>query len=138
VHRQSSIGCSRPLVFRSVPVEFDAVLVGVVEVEGFADAVIAGAVELDAGRDQSAEGVGEGGACRIENGEVIETGCASGRRRAVQAIPGVQAKVMVIGAGGNAGGLGSISCHDLAPTPASIKVQRSLEVGDLEVDVADA
>jgi hypothetical protein len=48
-HRQRSVGVARPLFFRPVPIQFDAVLVGVAQIKRLADAVIAGAVERNAG-----------------------------------------------------------------------------------------
>lgn len=56
-----TVVAARPLVLRAFPVEFDAVAVGVAEVEGLADAVIAGAFERNAGVTEAAEGIGEGG-----------------------------------------------------------------------------
>ena len=48
-HRQRSVRRARPLLFGPVPIELDAVLVGIAQIERLADAVIAGAVELNAG-----------------------------------------------------------------------------------------
>ena len=47
-HRQRSIRLARPFRLRAVPVQLDAVLVGIAQVQRLADAVVAGAVELDA------------------------------------------------------------------------------------------
>ena len=46
-HRQRAIRRARPLFLRPVPIEFDAVLVGIAQIKRLADAVVAGAVELD-------------------------------------------------------------------------------------------
>ena len=64
---------------RTVPVQLDAVAVGVAQVERLAHAVVAGAVERDAGVDQPAQRVGERGAGGVEDREVVEAGRA-GRR----------------------------------------------------------
>jgi len=61
-----------PLLARAIPIELDAVLVEVAQVERLADAVIAGAVERDAGRDQPAQRVAQCRTCRIEDGKVIK------------------------------------------------------------------
>ena len=53
-HRQATGGVARPFLLRAVPVELDAVAVGIGEVERVADAVVGGAVELDAGRHRAA------------------------------------------------------------------------------------
>ena len=48
-HRQRAVRRARPFFLRPVPIEFDAVLVGIAQIKRLADAVVAGAVELDAG-----------------------------------------------------------------------------------------
>ena len=67
-----------PLVRCAVDVEFDAVAVGIAEVQRLADAVVAGAVEGDAGLDEAAQGVGEVAARGVEDRRVIEAGGAGG------------------------------------------------------------
>ena len=127
-----------PLVSGAVPVELDAVLVGVAEVEGFADAVVGGAVEGDAGGDEAAEGVGEVGAGGVEDGEVVEAGGAGRGRLAAEALPGVEADVVVVAAGGEEGGGVADALGDLEAEDAVVEGEGAVEVGDLEVDVADA
>jgi len=50
-HRQRALRRARPLLFRPVPIELDAVLVRVAQIKRLADAVIAGAVEGNSGAD---------------------------------------------------------------------------------------
>ena len=49
----------RPEVARAVPVELEAVAVGVAQVERLGDAVVAGALERVAGGEQAAQRVGD-------------------------------------------------------------------------------
>jgi len=126
------------LVFGFVPVELYAVVVGVVEVEGFADAVVGGAVEFDLGIDESAEGIAELRARGVEDGGVIEAGSAGRRRVSVEAFPGVEADVVVVSAGGDERGAVAEGLHELEAEDADIEVERALKVGDLKVDVTDA
>ena len=108
-HGERAVGIPRPFLLRPVPVELDAVLVRIAEIERFADAVVARAVELDAGLDQPAERIGERGARRVEDGDVVEPGRAGGRRRAAFALPGVQADVVMIAAGRDEGGARAVA-----------------------------
>ena len=89
-----------------IPVELDAVLVGIAQVERLADAVVAGAVERDAGRDQPAQRVGQRRACRIEDREVEQPGRARAAAAAAVALPGVEPDMVVIAAGGEERRLG--------------------------------
>ena len=136
-HRELAVRPERPLLLRPVPIELDAVVVGIAQIERLADAVVAGAVERDAGRHQAAERVGERGARRIEDRDVIEAGRAGRRRRAALALPGVEADVVVIAAGRDEGRLRAHALHQLEAEHAAIEGERAVEVGDLEVDVAD-
>ena len=79
---QLALCVDRPALARTIPVQFDAVLVRVAQIERFADAVVAGAVEGDAGGAHATQRVGEVGARRIEDGGMEQAGRASRRRRA--------------------------------------------------------
>src|SRR5664279_2175456 len=48
-HGERAVLLARPLLFGPVPIQLDAVLVGIAQVQRLADAVIAGAVQCDAG-----------------------------------------------------------------------------------------
>src|SRR5262245_17971205 len=50
-HVEVTVPRQGPLLARAVPIELDAVLIDVAQIERLSDAVIAGAVERDAGRD---------------------------------------------------------------------------------------
>jgi hypothetical protein len=72
------------LLLGTIPVELDAVVVGIVQVESFADAVIGGSVERYLCGDEAAQRVAEGGTRGVEHREMIEAqSCreAEGNRR---------------------------------------------------------
>src|SRR5687767_1777668 len=99
MHGECAVGIFRPLVLRTVPIELDAVLVRIAQIERLADAVIGRAVELDAGRDKAAQSIRERSPRRIEDRGVIEPGRAARGRRAALALPGVERDVVVIAPG---------------------------------------
>ena len=138
VHGEIAFDVVGPEVAGAIPVEFDAVVVGVAEVDGFADAVVGGAFERNFGGEDAAESGGEFGAGGVDDGGVVEAGCAGGRRVAAEAFPRVEADVMVIAAGGEEGGGVAHALHDLQAENAGVELDGAFEVGDLEVDVADA
>ena len=115
-----------------------SVLVGVAQIQGFAHAVVAGAVEFDAGRYHTLQRIGQLRARGIEDGEVIEAGAAGRRRLAARALPGVEADVVVVAAGGDERGLVAVALDQLEAQHVAIERQRAVDVGDLEVYVADA
>ena len=117
VHGQVALGVFGPLGFGAVPVEFDSVVVGVVEVEGLADAVVGGSVEGDIGGEEAVECVGERGTGGVEDGEVVEAGGSGRGRGATEGLPGVEADVVVVASGGEEGGgvaevLGDVEAED--------------------------
>ncbi len=137
-HLEFAGGGTGPLGLGAVDVEFDAVVVGVAEVEGFGDAVVGCAIEGDVVCDETAEGVCEFFAGGVEDGGVVEAGGAFGGGAGVFGVPGVEADVVVVVAGGEEGGgiteaLGFGEAEDVA-----VEVEGAFEVCDFEVDVADA
>ena len=91
--------------------------------------------------EQAAYGAAELAAVGVKEGDVVEAGVAAGRRRAAGALPGVEADVVVVVAGGQEGGvesgLASVGC-DTETECVAIERERAVEVGDSQVDVADA
>ena len=55
------------------PVQFDAVLVRISQVERFADTMVSGAVKGDARPHHAAQSVGESGPRRVQDGVVVES-----------------------------------------------------------------
>ena len=60
-----------------------------------------------------------------------------GGRRAAARLPGVEPDVVVVAAGGDEGGVGSVALGQLEAEHAAIELERAVDVGDFEVDVAD-
>jgi hypothetical protein len=127
---------ARPFGFGAVPVELDAIAVGVAKIECLADAVIGSAFEPNVGVDQAAKGVGEFGACGIDDREVIEAGGAGRGRGAAMALPGIEADVVMVAACGEERGGVADALRDLEAEDVAIEGECAIEVGDLEVDVA--
>jgi hypothetical protein len=61
-----------------VPIELDAVLVGIAQIKRLADAVVAGAVERNARGDHPMQGIGERRPARIEDRGVKQPGGPGG------------------------------------------------------------
>src|SRR5262249_5027959 len=102
-----------------------------------AHAVLAGAVEGDAGRPHAVQRVGQRRTGGVEDGEVVEAGAAGRWRAAAGAFPRVETDVVVIAACGHERGLVAVALHQLAAENAARERERPVEVGDLEMDVAD-
>ncbi len=83
-------------------------------------------------------GIGQCGASGVEDGEVVEAGGAGSGRFATEAFPRVQADVMMITACGDEGGLASVALGELEAEHAAVEIQGTIQVGDFQVDVADA
>src|ERR1700686_1618221 len=98
-HRKRAIRLARPLFLWPVPIELDAVLVGVAQIQRLADAVIAGAIELNAGADHAMQGIGQCRPRRIENCGVKQARRSRWRRMAAFAFPGIEPDMMMIAAG---------------------------------------
>ncbi|MBB4256021.1 MULTISPECIES: hypothetical protein [unclassified Bradyrhizobium] len=62
---QRAARIARPFLFWSIPVEFDAVAVGIAEIKGLRTAVVAGVGELYCGGAEAAECAAERGSRRI-------------------------------------------------------------------------
>jgi hypothetical protein len=122
----------------AIDVELDAVVIGIAEVEGFADTVVGGTVERDVVFDETAQGVCQRGAVGVENGDVKETCGAARRGFATAAFPGVEADVMMVSTRRDEGGLGAVALGELETEDAAVEGEGALQVGHLEVDVADA
>ena len=69
---------------------------------------------------------------------MVEAGGAGRRRMAALALPGVEADVVVVVAGGDEGGVLAVARLQLEAEHAAIEGERPLDVGDLEMGVADA
>ena len=137
-HIERAVRLVRPFLDRAVPGELEAVFIGVAQIKRLVRTVVAGAVERNPRCDEAAKRVGKRGAGRIEDGGVVEAGRSGGRRRATFAFPGVDAEMVVVAAGREEGGLRAITGGQLEAEHAAIEGKRALDVGHLEVDMADA
>ncbi len=136
-HRKLAVSRARPLLLRTIPIELDAVLVGIAQVQRFADAVIAGAVELDPGADHPVQRVRQRRPGRIEDRGVKQSRGARRRRMAAFALPGVEPDMVVIAAGRNEGRARAHPLHQLEAEHAAVKRKRAVEIGDLEMNMPD-
>jgi hypothetical protein len=136
-HGEGAVFVAGPLFFRAVPVEFDAVAVRVAKVKGFTNTVVGGAFEGNSSSHEAAQRVGKFGARRIENGKMIEARGLSRRRRTASALPSIQPNVMMIAASGQKGGAAPVKLRDLKAQDVAIESEGAIEIGDLQMDVAD-
>lgn len=138
IHCQLAFRISGPLLLRTVPVELNTVAVGIAQIEGFADTVVGCSIELYSGAQQAFKGVAQLCLRGVDNGEMIQPGCASRRRISVFALPGVQTDVVVISASGEEGCGVAHALRDVEPEDAVIEGKRAIHVGHLQVNVAHA
>ena len=137
-HGEFASGCPRPEVLGAVKIKLDPVRVRVAQIESFADAMVRSAFEWDLRCVEAAECIGQRGARGIEDRDVVEAGGVRGWRRCTQALPGVETDVMVIAASAEKRGGPSHALRHLKTENAVIEVDGAIEVGDFEVNVADA
>lgn len=136
-HGEFASRCFGPLGLGFVPVEFDAVLVGVAKVESLAHAVVGCAVEWNLGGQETAEGVSEVGAGRVEDRRVIKAGVPGRGRGGAEAFPRVESDVVMIPAGGDKRSLRAVALHQLEAEDAAVEAERAVEISDLQVHMAD-
>lgn len=137
-HCQHAASVTRPLFLRSIPVQLDSVAIGVAKVEGLADAMIRRTLQLDARLDQPPQSIGQRRPSGVENGNVVEPRRSRWRWRSALTLPSVQANVMVIPARRQERRLPPHALHDLEAQHTVVERDRPFQVGDFEMDVADA
>ena len=136
-HFEDVIFVEVPFFFGSVPVKLDTVAVGVIHVNGLANAVVSGAVELVAVCVDAVDGLAEGGASGVDKGDVEETGVARRWGRAVLALPGIEAEVVVIVVKRQEDGLVTVFGNHAHADNLGVEFGGTGDVGDFEVAVAD-
>ena len=99
--------------------------------------MIGRAVQRIAGIDNALQNGAKGRAVGIKDRRVIKAGGPRRGRLAALAVPGVEADVMVIPPGGQENGTAAIALRDLKAEDAGIEGKRTVQVGHLEVDMAD-
>src|SRR5262249_17912147 len=99
--------------------------------------MIARTLEWNLGDDQPAQRVGKKRPGRVKNGGMVKTGRARSRRRTAQALPGVKTKMVVEAARRDERGARPARGERKTQYTA-IKIQRPLEVGDLQMHMANS
>ena len=112
VHGELSIRRVRPCFSGTIDVQLHSIAIGITQVKRLAHAVIGSAFKPDAGSNQPPQRIRQRRAVGIDDGVMVEAGCAERRRRAVQALPCVQSNVMVITAGGKKRSLVAHALHE--------------------------
>src|SRR5215208_5572546 len=136
-HCESAFGSARPLLLRTVPVQLDAVAVGIPQVQRLEDAVVRGSVDGVVGFQEPLESKGEVMSLGVEDGEVEEP-CRMRRSRVgVAAHPGVQADVVVVSARGEEDCVVSVPLGHLESENVPVEAKGPLDVRHLQVNVAD-
>ena len=108
------------------------------EVKCLAYAMVGCTVERNARADNTPKGFSQLAACRIKYGHVVKSGRAWRRWHAPKAFPCVETNMVVIASGRDERGATSEADRKLESEHAAIKLERPLEVCDLQVDVTDA
>src|SRR5262245_49820774 len=134
---EASILVPGPLLHWAVPVELEAVTVRVAQIERFADSVIRGSLERDARLDEAPERVRERLAIGVADRGVEEPRVTRRRRRSAAGLPGVEPDVVVVATSRDEHRLVAVPRLLLEAEDADVEVERPLDVGDLEVDMAD-
>lgn len=137
VHGEATIGEARPFLGCSIAVELEAVAIGIGEVEGLADAVVGGAFKGDSGLGESLQGIPQGWPIGVKKGGVEQPGVTCWRRRPAAALPGIEADVVVVASCGEEGGRRAPALGHLKSKNVLVEGNGTVEVADLEVDVAN-
>jgi hypothetical protein len=103
-------------------------LIRVPQVDGFADAVVGRALQRNLGRQNPAQGICQRGTSGINDGRMVEPGCARRWRRTSETFPGVQRDVMVLSASRPADRAVPVSLRQFKTKQARVKAKRALEV----------
>src|SRR5215211_926791 len=134
-HCELAVPRARPLRQRAIPVELDAVVVGIAEVKRLADPMVGGAFEWNFCIDQSTQRVTQSRARWIENRQMIEAGGAGRGRCAAAAFPGVETNMMVVVASRDKGDLRSHALLNLESKNVAVERERAIDVGNLQMHV---
>jgi len=136
-HCQRAFGCARPLLARTIPVEFDPVFVRIPEIKSLAHAVVRGTIERDARSPEASQGVRKFSARWIEDCEMIKAGRSWGRRGTAKALPGIEADVMMITTGRDKRSGAAKALREFKTEHSTIKAKRTFEIGNLQVHMPD-
>jgi len=138
IHGETSVRHPRPLLRRSIPIELDAILVGIPQIQGLADAVIRRAVQHDTRGGDAAKSVGKLGPGRIEDREMVQARASGRRRRAPTTLPGVQPDMVMITAGSHERRSWTEPLRELKAEHVAIEAERAIQVRYPEMNMPDA
>jgi hypothetical protein len=136
-HPQRAFGRVGPLFFGTIPIKLYSVSVRIAQVERFADSVIGGAFKWNFCLEETAQRVGEFLPCRIKNRQMVKASRSQRRWRPAGAFPRIQAYVMVIASSREKRCFLSVALRDLKAEHIAIKVERTFQVGHLQMNMAN-
>jgi len=133
VHGEFSLFVLWPLIPGPVPIQFDPIAIGIVQVQRFGNAMVAGAGEGIFCIDEPLKSYGQVFSFGVKYGGVKESRRLLRGRWLAFAVPCIEPYVMVIAAGRDKGGFRAIADHELESKQSAIKVHRSLKIADLKM-----
>jgi hypothetical protein len=136
-HPNAPVRRARPLLSRSIPVEFHPVAVWITKVNRLAHAVVGSAFEPNPRFHDATQRICEERARRIHNRDVIQPRRARRRRRPALTLPRVQPDMMVIPARRDKRRALAHPLSQLKPQHAAIKRQRPVQIRNLQMHVAN-
>jgi hypothetical protein len=136
IHRQATLRVHRPLLPRTIPVELDAVLIRIAQIERLAYSVIRRPIQPHLRVDQAIERITQRCTRRVYQRQVIEPGCSWSRMRSAQTFPGIQPNVMVVSARRDECGSIAKAKHQFEAKHTAVEVERAIQIGDLQVNMS--
>ena len=133
---EAAVSLARPLLARPVPLELEAVLLGVAEVKRLMRAVVRCTLERPPGLDETPECIAERGSRRVADGDVVEPGRVPRRGRAAGGLPRVEAEVVVIATCGQEEGVGHLH-DDVEAEDPDVEVLDTTEIRSLQMHMTN-
>jgi hypothetical protein len=137
-HLRRAFERAGPLFSGSIPIKLYSISVRIAQIERFTDSVIGGAFKWNFCLDETAQCVGEFLPRWIKNRQMIKASGARRWWRPTGAFPGVQTDVMVIASSREKRYFLSVPLRDLKAENVPIKVERTFQVGHLQMNVANS
>jgi len=135
---QAAVGIAGPLLPWPIPAQFEAYAIRIVEVDGFAHSMVDDLIHPDPCCNESLERIRKRRPRGIQDGNVIETGRSCRRWRASETFSRIQPDQVMIGAGRDQGCPRVKALRNLEAENITIERKRPLEIGNLEMDVANS
>src|SRR3989338_5968170 len=137
-HGKASISVGGPVSLGAIAVKFDAVAVGVGQVDRLGNAMVRCTIQWIIRLDQPLQHLGQRCAVGEQKGGMIKPGMAGAGWGAAFAFPGVQPDMVVIAPRRQKSRLPAVTLGEGKPKDAGVKADGTLKVRDLQMDVADA